>query len=199
MWRNWGPEWAAASSWSHSWQTARFQHLCPLPASSSWSHGGTQMLKLAGLGEAELRAWPGPALEGRTGNEAPGPELSTFLRHWREALHLAPCPHSSLPPPPRPPPHTSLRHLTVLHREGSAAAAPDAGDKISSHLPLTVEQPAGRHPGRLCSFGLSTAHQLAAPPPPVLITRSHGGGQWLASTALSPDASALHLGLVPVS
>lgn len=113
---------------------------------------------------------------------------------WHHA-HIPPC----FPTPPRPPPHTSLRHLTVLHREGSAAAAPDAGDKISSHLPLTVEQPAGRHPGRLCSFGLSTAHQLAAPPPPVLITRSHGGGQWLASTALSPDASALHLGLVPVS
>lgn len=60
-----GPRVGSSRSWSHSWQTARFQHLCPLPASSSWSHGGTQMLKLAGLGEAELRAWPGAGLGGQ--------------------------------------------------------------------------------------------------------------------------------------
>lgn len=43
-----------------------------LPASSFWSHGGTQMLKLAGPGL-------GPAWEGRTGNEAPRPGSSALF------------------------------------------------------------------------------------------------------------------------
>lgn len=76
-----------------------------LPPSSSLSHGGTHILKLAGLGKVGLRqpglrpAWEGPFHPAGLATKLPGWELSTFSRTGGRRLQLAPCPHSYPPPP----------------------------------------------------------------------------------------------------
>lgn len=109
MWGHWGPERAATSPGSPSWQMARFQNLSSLPASLfflvPWRVLNSQVCRARG-GWAESRAWglPGrPNSIGETGNKAPG----LGAQHFSPALEGGGCTWHRAHIPPRLPLNSS--------------------------------------------------------------------------------------------